>query len=146
MNLIKVHPRRDLFHVDSNPFRLFDDFFTPFTGFRQLTTDITTPTVDIYDKDDKIVIDAEMPGFDKKNIHVDVKGRLLTLSGERQQDEEVKEEKSYRRERYYGKFERSFNLPYEVNPETIVAQYKKGILTLEIPKPEEQKAKQITIN
>ncbi len=145
MNLIKVQPRRNPFPVD-DPFRLFDDFFTPLAGLRPVANNVNPPTVDIYDKGEKIVIEAEMPGFDKKDINVDVKGKLLTLSGERNRDEEVKEEKSYRRERYYGKFERSFNLPFEINPDTITANYKKGVLALEVPKPQEQKTKQITIN
>ena len=145
MNLIKVHPRRTLCPTE-DPFRLFDDFFTPLTGFKAAGDDVNPPTVDIYDRDDKIVIEAEMPGFDKKDIHVDVKGKLLTLAGERKRDEEVKEKKTYRRERYYGKFERSFNLPFEIDPDTIAANYTKGVLALEIPKPKEQKTKQITIN
>jgi len=145
MNLIKLHPSQDLLAAH-NRFRIFDDFFAPFTVQKPLTNDPTTPIVDIYDRDDKIVIEAEMPGFDKKEIHVDVKGKSLTLYGERHQEEEKKEERSYRKERYYGRFERSFNLPYEANPDTIRANYKKGVLTLEIPKPREQKAKQITIN
>lgn len=145
MNLIKVNPRRNPFPTE-DPFRLFDDFFAPFAGCKAVADDVNPPTVDIYDKDDKIVIEAEMPGFDKKDIHVDVKGRHLTLAGERKRDEEVKEKKSYRRERYYGKFERSFNLPFEIDPDTITANYTKGVLALEIPKPQEQKTKQITIN
>lgn len=146
MNLIKVNPNRDLFRPDHDPFRLFDNFFAPFAGLKAVDNELTAPTVDIYDKDGHIVIEAEMPGFDKKDIHIDVKGRRLTLSGERHKDEKTEEGKSYRRERYYGKFERSFTLPYEINTDGIDAHYKNGILTLEISKPKEEKTREIAIN
>jgi len=132
--------------ADNNLFGYWTIFFTPFIGQHPLTEDLTAPTVDIYDEDDKIVIEAEMPEFDKNNIHVVVNGWLLILTGEQHQEETVKEEKRYRQERSYGKFERSFNLPYEINLDTIMANYKKGVLTLEIPKLQEQKTRQITIN
>ena len=126
---------------------LFDDFFAPFTGIIDDTVASGyRPTVDIYEKDEKLVIEAELPGFDKENITVDVKGRLLTIGGERDSKEEVKDEKRFRRERRYGSFERSFRLPFEVTEEQINAHYKNGVLTLSVEKPEEQKPKQITIN
>jgi HSP20 family protein len=95
------------------------------------------PAVDMFDDDDKIVIKAELPGMDKKDISVDIENRVLTLSGERNYDNEVKEENYYRRERATGKFKRAFNLP---------ADFKDGVLKVEIPKPEEQKPKQITVH
>ncbi len=91
------------------------------------------------------MIDAELPGIDKKDITVDVKGKRLTLGGERREDEEIKEENRYRRERRYGRFERTFSMPFEIASETVTAKYENGILRLEIPKPEEQQQKQITI-
>jgi HSP20 family protein len=71
---------------------------------------------------------------------------VLTLSGERTYDNEVKEENYYRRERATGKFKRSFNLPADVDADQIKADFKDGVLKVEIPKPEEQKPKQITIH
>lgn len=146
MNLIKVHPRRNLFHTDPDPFRVFDNFFAAQTGCRTLPNETITPTVDIYDKDNKVVIEAELPGFDKKDINVDVKGRELTLSAEHKKEEEIKEEEVVRRERYYGKFKRRFNLAFDINTETISASYKNGVLILEVPKPKEREAKQIAIH
>ena len=104
------------------------------------------PTVDIYDNDEHIVIKAELPGIDKKDIVIDVKDGLLVLKGERSFDNEVKEEKYYCRERMFGKFERVFRLPADVDPEKISANYKDGILKIDIPKPEEQQPKQITVH
>ena len=92
------------------------------------------------------MIKAELPGVDKKDITIDLKDRRLTLSGERNYDNEVKEENYYRRERSYGKFQRSFSLPADVDSDRITAEFKNGVLRVEVPKPEEQKAKQVTIH
>lgn len=146
MHLATCSPHRNLRPFNRN-LNLFDDFFAPFSG---VVNDTVArgyrPSVDIYEKEDRLCIEAELPGFDKENIKVDVNGRLLTIGGERVSNEEVKDENKYRRERHYGSFERSFKLPFEVNEEQISATYKDGILTLLVEKPEEQKPKQITIN
>jgi len=75
-----------------------------------------------------------------------LKDRRLTLSGERSYDNEVKEENYYRRERSYGRFQRIFTLPADVDSEKIKAEYKDGVLEIEVPKPEEKKAKQVTVH
>jgi HSP20 family protein len=125
---------------------LLDDFFTPFSSVYNEVGNGLHPAVDIYEKDEKIIVEAELPGIEKEKIKVDVKGRLLTLSGEHDREEETKENGGYRRERRYGKFERTFKLPFEVTEEHIDASYTNGVLVLKIEKPEEQKPKQITIN
>jgi HSP20 family protein len=102
--------------------------------------------VDIYDDGDKFVIKAELPGMDKKDISIDLKDRVLTLKGERSHDNEVKEDRYYRKERAYGKFERTFTLPVGLNHNDIKADYKDGLLKIDIPKPEEEKPKQITVH
>jgi HSP20 family protein len=126
---------------------MFDDLFYPIhRGDEELTMWNWKPVVDIYDNEDKFVINAELPGVDKKDIVIDVKGRFLTLKGERSSEKEVKEDKYYRRERANGSFERVFTLPAEIDPDKIKADYKDGILKIDIPKPEEQKPKQIAVN
>jgi HSP20 family protein len=126
---------------------LFDDsFLRPVRSDDDVSLGIWNPVVDMYDEDDKIVIKAELPGLDKKNIAVDVKDRVLTLRGERNYDNEVKEENYYRRERTYGKFRRSFSLPADVDADKIKADFKDGLLIIEVPKPEEQKPKEIAIH
>ena len=125
---------------------LFDDFFAPLTSAYNENGYGRHPAVDIYEKDEKIIVEAELPGIEKEKIKVDVKGRLLTLSGEHDREDETKEDGRYRRERRFGKFERTFKLPFEVTEENIDASYTNGVLVLKIEKPEEQKPKQITIN
>ncbi len=146
MELVRYMPRSPLAHFNGPFSRLFDDFFAPLAG----TSDMESvgrllPSVDIYEKENKIFIDAEIPGVAKENIHVDVKGKTLTLSGESKGENEIKEENNYRRERRYGRFERTFNLAFEIDPEKVEAKYDNGVLSLIIPRPEELQTKQITI-
>ncbi len=147
MELVRWNPRRDLFNWPLRTNRVFEDFFHP-TLFNEegVSTWNWHPVVDIYENDDNIVITAELPGVDKKDISVDVNGRILTLKGERSADNEVKEDNYYRKERSYGKFERSFTLPADVDPDKVKADFKDGILKLDIPKPEAHKPKQITVH
>ena len=138
---------RDMFSLRHQMNHLFDDVFRPVVrGDSRVSTWNWNPTVDIYDNDENIVIKAELPGIEKKDIVIDVKDGVLTLKGERSFDNEVKEKKYYCRERTFGKFERVFRLPAKVDPEKISADYKDGVLKIEIPKPEEQKPKQITVH
>ena len=147
MELVRWNPHRSLFGFGDRFDRFFDDFFNP-----ALKADNTqsmwgwNPAVDIYDEKDHMVITAELPGIEKDDIVIDVKDRVLTLKGERSADNEVKEDDFYRRERTYGKFERAFTLPLDVDPDKISASYKDGLLKLEIPKPEEKKPKKITVH
>lgn len=126
---------------------LFSDFFAPLSSRSDDAAEHgMMPAVDIYEKDGKLVFEAELPGIEKDKIKVDVKGELLTLSGEHGSEQESKENGHYRRERRFGTFERTFRLPFEATEEHIEASYKNGVLTLTVEKPEEQKPKQITIN
>ncbi|MDH3356001.1 MAG: Hsp20/alpha crystallin family protein [Desulfobacteraceae bacterium] len=147
MELIRWNPTRDMFSLRHQMNHLFDDVFRPAVrGDSKLSMWDWNPTVDIYDNDENIVIKAELPGIEKKDIVIDVKDGVLTLKGERSFDNEVKEKKYYCRERTFGKFERVFRLPAKVDPEKISADYKDGVLKIDIPKPEEQKPKQITVH
>ena len=147
MNLVRWTPMRDMFSLSDRMNRMFDGFFYPTThDDESMSLWDWNPVVDIYDKDDHIVIKAEIPGVDKKDITIDIKDRVLTLKGERSSANEEKKDNFYRRERTFGKFERSFTLPAEINLEKVKADYKDGVLKIEIPKPEEHKPKQITIH
>jgi len=147
MALVRWTPTREMVSWQDRINRFFDDAFLG-KGFmgEEYALGNWQPSVDIYDETEKLVIKAELPGMDKKDISIDLKDRVLTLKGERQMDNEVKEDRYYRREWAYGKFERSFSLPSHVNPERVKADYKDGVLKIEIPKPEEEKPKQITIH
>ena len=147
MTLVRWTPARELTTLQDRINRFFDDSFFR-SGYSDDSVTLSTwhPMVDIFDDSDKIVIKAELPGIDKKDIAIDLKDRVLTLKGERVADNEVKEDRYYRRERTYGKFERSFTLPTGLNPDKIKADYQDGVLKIEVPKPQEEKPKQITIH
>ena len=145
MQLVRWNPIRDMFSLSHRMNHMFDDFFSPALKTGESSMWDWKPVVDYYDNEDNIVIKAELPGIDKDNIIVDVKGRFLSLKGERSFEDEVEEDRYYRRERAYGKFERVFALPAELDPGKIKADYKDGVLTIDIPKPVEQKPRQITV-
>jgi len=147
MNLVRWSPWREMNTLQNRLNHLFDDsFFQPSRSDDGLGLGTWHPVVDMFDEDDRIVIKAELPGMDKNDIAVDVKDRVLTLSGERTHDNAVKEENYYRRERAYGKFQRAFSLPVDVDSDKIKADFKDGLLKIEVPKPEKQKPKEITIH
>lgn len=145
MQLTKWSPRHRLGYRRSLFPGLIDEFFAPLNSDWTVHDNAFIPTVDIYEKENRVYFEAELPGFEKDNLKVDVKGKVVTLSGERS-EEKVEGENSYRKERRYGKFERSFQLGFEADSSSIKASYENGILTVEVPKPEEQKVKQIAIN
>ena len=147
MNLVKWNPWREMPTLSGRLNRFFDDPFFNISRFADNSElGMWNPAVDLYEKDDHFMIKAELPGVDKNDIKIDLKDRLLTLSGERTYDNEVKEENYYRRERAYGKFQRVFTLPADVDSDKIKAEFKDGVLEIEVPKPEEKKAKQVTIH
>ena len=146
MQLVRFSPNRNIVNFTSPMNHFFDDFFGGL--FRYEPADLNrgwNPKVDIVEEADHIVMTAELPGVEKDKIAVDVNGRVLTVKGERISDGEVKEDNYYRRERSYGRFERSFTLHAETDSEKIRAEYKDGVLTLNIPKPASSKTKQITV-
>ncbi len=146
MELVRYMPRNFLTPGNAPFSDLFDDFFAPFAWSGGLeSAEAHLPSVDIYEKENRIHINAELPGVSKEDIHLDVKGRTLIISGESKSDAEIKEENSYRRERRYGRFARTFNLAFEIDPEKVEAKYENGVLSLIISRPEELQAKQITI-
>ena len=147
MNLVRWNPLGEMTAMQNRINRMFNGPYW-LTGRMDDDTDMGqwNPAVDLYEKDDHFVIKAELPGVDKKDIAIDLKDRVLTLSGERSYENEVKQENYYRRERSYGKFQRAFTLPAHVDSDKIKAEFNDGLLQIEVPKPEEQKPKKVTIH
>jgi HSP20 family protein len=103
------------------------------------------PDVDIAETDGNITVKAELPGMDAKDIDIDVTGDVLTLRGEKKTEEEKKEDRYYCRERHYGSFQRSFRLPAGVQSDKVDAEFKNGVLSINVPKSKEGKQKKINI-
>jgi len=145
MQLVKWSPWREMNSLDRHFNSIWDDFFYP--GMRHgLKEKNWHPAVDVYENESHIIIKAELPGIDKDDVSLDVKGRVLSLSGERRENVDAERDCAQRRERFFGRFERTFTLPTEVNVDKIHAEYKDGVLTIEVPKPEKEMPKQITIH
>lgn len=104
-----------------------------------------TPAIDVYEKEDKFVIKAELPGMKQEDIDVSIVGDTLTIRGEKKTESEVKEEDYYRSERHYGSFFRSIPLPSSVDAKKIEATYEDGVLEVVLPKAPEVKAKKLAI-
>ncbi len=126
---------------------MFNDFFAPFTFIQQGNSHTqSAPRVDIYEKENRIFIHAELPGVPKEEISVDIKGKQLTLSGERKTDQTAEQGTVYRKECRYGAFERTFTLPFIIKSENIDAAFDNGVLKLAITRPEEETTTRIAIN
>jgi HSP20 family protein len=105
-----------------------------------------SPAVDVFETDQNLVVKAELPGIDPKEVEIRVENNTLFLKGQRKFENEVKEENYHRIERSYGSFTRTFALPGSIDAEKVSADYKSGILTLTLPKREEAKPKTIKIS
>jgi HSP20 family protein len=145
MSLVRWQPYGAVASLQDSINRLFHDAFPRSLAEEDFAVSAWKPVVDIYDKDDAIVIHAELPGVKKEEVSIEVKDNVLTIQGERADVKEVNEDSYFRKERIFGSFQRSFTLPSAINPENIKAVFKDGVLQIEIPKPEEQKPKQIEV-
>src|SRR6202162_2604875 len=124
--------------------RLFNDALERTGQESNLTT--WAPAVDIYENEHALVVKADLPDIDPKDLDIRVENNILTIRGERKFEKKVNEDNYLRVERAYGAFSRSFALANTVNPDGIKADYQNGVLTLVIPKREEAKPKQIKVN
>ena len=124
--------------------RLFNDAFERTGEESNLTA--WAPAVDIFENEHELVVKADLPDVDLKDLDIHVENNILTIRGERKFEKKVNEDNYLRIERAYGAFSRSFSLANSVKSEAIKADYQNGVLTLSIPKREEAKPKQIKVN
>ena len=124
--------------------RVFNDMFERAGDESNLTS--WAPAADIFETEHELVVKADLPDVDPKDLDIRVENNILTIRGERKFEKKVSEDKYLRVERAYGSFSRSFSLANTVNAEAIKADYQNGVLTLTIPKREEAKPKQIRVN
>ena len=144
MTITRWDPFRDLGLLQDRMNRLFDDAGRGWRADEPATT-TWSPAVDIFETAGDIVVKAELPGMDRKDISLNLENNVLTLRGERRFEKETKEENYHRVERSYGGFSRSFSIPATVDEERIHADYKDGVLKILLPKKEQAKPKQIRI-
>ncbi len=155
---MKLTKRSEETSVMDRPVRTFDRFFDdlwrdPFRLFRMPSLfelserDLLPwhPLADVEETDDAFIVRLDLPGLRKKEIHVSLQDNMLTVRGERKHEGSEKRDDYRVRERFYGKFERTFSLPGTVDPNSVQAEFKDGVLTVHIKKHPESKAKEISI-
>lgn len=123
---------------------VFDEFFKPWNEWFDnssafLGRTMTMPAVNIVENKEDYMVSLAVPGMKKEDFNIDVEGNMLTISSEKEESKEEKEDKYTRKEYNYSSFSRSFTLPDEVNKEKIEAKYEDGVLKLMLPKREEAK-------
>jgi len=133
MNLIRFSPRSFTPWFDDFD-RFFENGLRP--SSREPHSGVWTPGVDIVENEKEIILRADLPGVDEKDIDVQVEEGTLTLKAERKFEKETKEGDYHRVERAYGSFHRSFSLPENVDADGVAATYKKGVLAVTLPKVE----------
>lgn len=137
-------PSRGAMTLQEKLNRMFGDVLERSTEESNLTA--WAPPVDIYETENELVVKADLPEVNPQDLDIRVENNILTIRGERKFEKKVNEENYLRVERAYGSFSRSFSLANSVKSEEIKAEYQNGVLTLNIPKREEAKPKQIKVS
>jgi HSP20 family protein len=142
--LSRFEPFRGASSLQDQVNRIFSDGFERPGDESNLTS--WAPAVDIFETEHELVVKADLPDIDPKDLDIRVESNILSIRGERRFESKVSQDRYLRVERAYGSFSRSFSLANTVNSEAIKADYQNGVLTLTVPKREEAKPKQIKVN
>ena len=145
MTLVPWDPFKNILSLQERMNRMFDEAVHRGHAGETLGQSTWSPPVDIYETEDDIVIEAEVPGMSKEDVDIQVRDNTLILKGERKMERAAKEEGYHRVERVYGGFARSFMLPSTVDQDRITATYDRGVLHIKMPKVEKAKPQQIKI-
>lgn len=151
MTLVRCKPRKRqslvpaLFDFERDPFQRFFSDIDAWLPANRPEPDAWLPAIDIFERNGDLVVKAELPGVEPKDLNITVTDNVLRLEGERSEETETEEKGFYRHERFHGTFERSVPLPTEVAADKVEATYKKGILEIVMPKTETVKTHTVKI-
>ena len=145
MAIIRWDPFRGMMTLREKMNKLFEDTFSSRGEEKDLFSGTWTPSVDIYESENALVLTAEVPGLDENEVEIKIEDNTLILQGERKFEKEKKEENYHRIERSYGSFYRSFSLPNYINVEKISAEHENGVLKITMPKKPELKPRKVKI-
>jgi HSP20 family protein len=147
MNLVKWNPFRELEDVSNRLNSLFGKLpARTESGADMLAVADWMPTVDISETDAGYLIKAEIPEVKKEDVKVNIQDGMLTISGERHQEKEEKNQKFHRIERAYGSFSRSFRMPDDADENTVNAEFKDGMLNVTLPKSKKAETKSVSVS
>jgi HSP20 family protein len=144
-DLVRWDPVGDLVSLREAMNRLFEDSFIRPGGGLTTAERMGMLPLDVYESDDEVTVRASIPGVNPDDIDISVLGTTLTIKGEKSEDREEKKGNYHLRERHYGAFQRSVNLPSQVNVDKAKAEFKDGVLILTLPKIEAAKPKSIKV-
>lgn len=139
------NPFKDLVFLQERMTRIFDEALLQYRGSTGLASGAWFPPVDIYETGDTIVLKAEIPGVDRKDVSLEVRENIITLKGERRFAKNLGEENYHRMERFYGTFSRVFSLPNVVDKGGVTANFKDGVLEITVPKVAEESSSSVKI-
>jgi HSP20 family protein len=143
MNIIKYDPFREMRSLQDEVNRLFTSSFS--RGDNDLMRGAWSPSVDIFENQNEIVLEAELPGMKPEDVNISIENNVLTIHGERKFEKKDENDNFHRVERSYGSFTRSFTLPPTVKSENANAEFENGVLRLTLAKREEAKPRRIEI-
>jgi len=144
-DLMRWEPVSDMFELRDDMNRLLGDFFM--TRKEKAMSKLGwMPSVDVSESENEYTIKADIPGMKKEDIKISLERNTMSISGERKEEVEEKNKNYVRREKSYGSFFRSFELPHAVDSKNIKATYSDGVLSINVPKSEESKPKEIKID
>ena len=146
MAIVRNDPFRDLFNLQDQLFRTFDQTYGRRERDESALAASWSPLVDVFEGNDGITLKVELPEVDPKDVDIQLEGNTLTLKGERKLENEEKREGYHRIERTYGTFSRSFTLPNTVDIEHVTAESKDGVLRVFLPKKAETRPRQIKVS
>ena len=146
MSLVKYDPFRELKSLQDEMNRLFMTSVPRGFGQEDLASGGWSPSVDIFENEGEIVLEAELPGMNREDFEVSIENNVITLKGERHFEKHDEGDNYHRVERAYGSFTRSFSLPRTVSAEGTSADFKNGILRVSLPKKEEARARKIEVS
>jgi HSP20 family protein len=144
MELMPWRPSGELASLRKEMDSLWNRFFSA-ADFPRFASEEWQPSVDISETKDTLLVKAELPGLDAKDVSVTISGDMLTIKGEKKQEKEKKDEHYYCSERYSGTFQRTIRLPVNIKSDKIDATFEKGILLIALPKTEDAQKKEIKI-
>jgi HSP20 family protein len=145
MSIVRYDPFRDLRSLQEEVNRLFSTNLTRSFGDESIGRGAWSPSVDIYENKEQIVLEAELPGMKQEDFDLSVENNVITLRGERRFEKTDDSDNYHRVERSYGSFTRSFTLPQSVSAEGAKAEYNNGVLRVTLPKREEAKSRRIEV-
>lgn len=145
MAIVKWEPLKDFVTFQDRMNQFLSDTLNHYETENGRLIQDWVPAVDIYEDAEAIQLKAELPGMEMKEIEVKVANNTLEIRGEKKIEQEEKKENYHRIERVFGRFARSFRLPNTVAQDKIKAKYDRGVLTIHLPKREETKPKNITV-